>query len=69
METVDEKVARALDQSYKGWYIEWADHNDLVEFVRSEIKVTTLKERTAQRIVHRVLHAALLAGVVTEFKA
>jgi hypothetical protein len=58
------KLAKVLDQHQRGWQLDWADPSDLLEIAKGNINSAQLKYRTGQRLFHRILHAALEAGIV-----
>lgn len=66
-----DKIIPQLDKDQPSWYIEWAVGDELADYA-SEIRynnpnaLANLKSHIARRIFHRLLNAALSAGVIAE---
>lgn len=61
-----EKLAAVFDWHQPGWFIKWADQEDLRAFASKMLNSKMLKERVAYDLFHPILHAALEAGLIAE---
>ena len=65
-----EKIMAQLDKDQPRWAIDWATERELREYVMfterhgSKILLARLETQVAQRLMHRILNAALAASVV-----
>lgn len=58
----EKKLCAMLDAHQPNWFIDWADQQDLKDAMRDNR--TDLRHRVAQRLFHRILNAAIEAGIV-----
>lgn len=63
-----ERIADQLDQDYPDWWLRWANQQQLMDLaltVTLNRAKDNIRTRHYNTIIHRVLNAALSAGVVT----
>lgn len=68
-----ERLTAQLDRDQPRWYIEWATGEELRAYVqeteyRPEMASTKLRSAVSRRLFHRILNAALGAGILQEAK-
>ena len=68
--TAEQRLMAQLDKDQPRWHFEWATHHELDRAVRMSKSILDLepilKKMVAQRLFHRILNAALSAGIMVE---